>query len=110
MNLPLDIALPVQCARGMPLLEAIEQRATSLGVPVDSRVGRGRSARDALRKLIEHEHFDRIIVSADEDPRSGLSYEDLRWMLDRAPAEILILRPAPDDARRISTEAVKGHF
>ena len=110
MNLPLDTALPVQCARGMPLLEAIEQRATSLGVPVDSRVGRGRSARDALRKLIEQEHFDRIIVSADEDPRSGLSYEDLRWMLDRVPAEILILRPAPDDARRISTEAVKGHF
>jgi hypothetical protein len=31
-------------------------------------------------------------------------------MLDRVPAEILILRPAPDDARRISTEAVKGHF
>jgi nucleotide-binding universal stress UspA family protein len=110
MNLPLETALPIQCARGMPLLEAIEQRATSLGVPVDSRVGRGRSARDALRKLIEQEHFDRVIVSADEDPRLGLSYEDLRWMLARVPAEILILRPAPDDTRRISTEAVKGHF
>jgi nucleotide-binding universal stress UspA family protein len=110
MNLPLETPLPVQCARGMPLLEAIEQRASSLGVPVDSRVGRGRSARDALRKLIEQEHFDRIIVSADEDPRIGLSYEDLRWMLDRVPAEIMILRPAPQDTRRISTEAVKGHF
>ena len=110
MNLPLETALPVQCARGMPLLEAIEQRASSQGVAVDSRVGRGRSARDALRKLLDQEHFDRIIVSADEDPRAGLSYEDLRWMLDRVPAEILILRPAPDDARRISTEAVKGHF
>ncbi len=110
MNLPLDTALPVQCARGMPLLEAIEQRASSLGVPVESRVGRGRSARDALRKLIEQEHFDRIIVSADEDPRVGLSYEDLRWMLDRVPAEILILRTAPQDTRTISTEGVKGHF
>jgi nucleotide-binding universal stress UspA family protein len=110
MNLPLETPLPVQCSRGMPLLEAIEQRATSQGVPVDSRVGRGRSARDALRKLIEQEHFDRIIVSADEDPRVGLSYEDLRWMLDRVPAEIMILRPAPQDTRRISTEAVKGHF
>jgi nucleotide-binding universal stress UspA family protein len=110
MNLPLETALPVQCARGMPLLEAIEQRATSLGVPVDSRVGRGRSARDALRKLIEQEHFDRIIVSADEDPRVGLSYEDLRWLLERVPAEILILRPAPQDTRRISIETVKGHF
>jgi hypothetical protein len=110
MNLPLETALPVQCARGMPLLEAIEQRASSQGVPVDSRVGRGRSARDALRKLLEQEHFDRIIVSADEDPRAGLSYEDLRWMLDRVPAEILILRPAPQDTRRISIGAVKGHF
>jgi hypothetical protein len=110
MSLPLETALPVQSARGMPLLEAIEQRASSQGVPVDSRVGRGRSARDALRKLLEVEHFDRIIVSADEDPRAGLSYEDLRWMLDRVPAEILILRPAPDDKRRISTEALTGHF
>ncbi len=110
MNLPLDTALPVQCARGMPLLEAIEQRATVQGVPVDSRISRGRSSRDALRKLIEAEHFDRIIVSADEDPHSGLSYEDLRWMLERVPAEIMILRPAPEDTRRISLEAVGGHF
>jgi nucleotide-binding universal stress UspA family protein len=110
MNLPLDSALPVQSARGMPLLEAIEQRATSLGVSVDSRVGRGRSARDALRKLIEAEPFDRIIVSADEDPRAGLSYEDLRWLLERVPAEILILRPAPEDTRRISAGALSGHF
>ncbi len=110
MNLPLETALPVQCARGMPLLEAIEQRAAWQGVPVDSRVGRGRTARDALRKLLEQEHFDRIIVSADEDPRVGLSYEDLRWMLARVPAEILILRPAPDDTRRVSVAAVKGHF
>ncbi len=110
MNLPLDTALPAQCARGMPLLEAIEQRATAQGVPVDSRIARGRSSRDALRKLIEHEHFDRIIVSADEDPHSGLSYDDLRWMLERVPAEIMILRPAPEDTRRISLEAVGGHF
>jgi hypothetical protein len=110
MNLPLDSALPVQCARGMPLLEAIEQRASSQGVAVDSRVGRGRSARDALRKLIEAEPFDRIIVSADEDPRAGLSYDDLRWLLERVPAEILILRPAPEDNRRISAGTVSGHF
>ncbi len=110
MNLPLESALPVQCARGMPLLEAIEQRAAFQGVSVDSRVGRGRSARDALRKLIEAEDFDRIIVSADEDPRAGLSYEDLRWLLERVPAEILILRPAPEDDRRISGGTVSGHF
>ena len=111
MNLPLETALPVQSARGMPLLEAIEQRVSSQGIPVDSRVGRGRSPRDALRKLIEGEHFDRIIVSADEDPRAGgLGYDDLRWLLERVPAEILILRPAPQDTRRISANTVSGHF
>jgi hypothetical protein len=110
MNLPLETALPVECARGMPLLEAIEQRASSQGIPVDSRVGRGRTARDALRKLLDHEDFDRIIVSADEDPRAGLSYDDLRWLLERVPAEILILRPSPEDTRRISANGVNGPF
>jgi nucleotide-binding universal stress UspA family protein len=109
MNLPLESALPVQCARGMPLLEAIEQRVASQGVPVESRVGRGRSARDALRQLLDSEHFDRIIVSADESP-TGLSYDDLRWLLERIPAEILILRPAPDDTRRISAASGAGYF
>jgi hypothetical protein len=108
MNLPLDSALPGQCARGMPLLEAIEQRLASQGILVDSRVGRGRSARDALRHLLDQEHFDRIIVSADEDPHAGLSYDDLRWLLERVPAEILILRPAPEDRRRISANALNG--
>ncbi len=100
----------MQCAGGMALLEAIDQRASAQGIPVDSRVGRGRSARDALRSLLDAEHFDRIIVSADEDPRRGLSYEDLRWLLERVPAEILILRPAPEDERRISAGAIAGHF
>ena len=109
MNLPLESALPVQCARGMPLLEAIEQRVASQGVPVESRVGRGRSPRDALRQLLDAEHFDRIIVSADESP-NGLSYEDLRWLLERVPAEILILRPAPDDTRRISAASGSQYF
>jgi len=110
MNLPLETALPVQCASGMPLLEALEQRLVAQGISVDSRVGRGRSARDALRKLLDEEHFDRIIVSADEDPRAGLGYDDLRWMLERVPAEILILRTAPEDTRRISANTVSGHF
>jgi hypothetical protein len=108
MNLPLESALPVQCASGMPLLEAIEQRVSSLGIPVDSRIGRGRSARDALRRLLDHEHFDRIIVSADEDQHSGLGYDDLKWLLERVPAEILILRPAPEDTRRISVNGAGG--
>jgi nucleotide-binding universal stress UspA family protein len=110
MDLPLETPLPVQCARGMPLLEAIEQRVSAQGLPVESRVGRGRSARDALRRLLDQEDFDRIIVSADEDPHAGLSYDDLRWLLEQVPAEILILRPAPEDTRRISASAGNGQI
>jgi hypothetical protein len=110
MTLPLDTPLPVQCASAMPLLEAVEQRLASQGIAVESRVARGRSARDALRRLLESEQFDRIIVSADEDPHAGLSYEDLRWLLERVPAEILILRPAPEDTRQISAGGLSGHF
>ena len=81
----------------MPLLEAIEQRAPAAGVEVDARVARGRTYRDALRRLLDEEHFDRVIVSAGDSPRRGLSGEDLSWLLDRVPAEVLILRPAPED-------------
>jgi nucleotide-binding universal stress UspA family protein len=110
-HLPPDAPLPKQCTTGMLLIEAIEQRVTSLGLPVDSRIGRGRSYRDALRGLLEREQFDRIIVSASENPRIGLDMEDLQWLLERVPAEIMILRPAPDDTRRISaTNGLAGHF
>jgi hypothetical protein len=110
MDLPFDSALPIQCAKGMPLLEAIEQKLSAEGIPVDSRVGRGRTPRDALRKLLQQEHFDRIIVSASADPRAGLDYDDLRWLLEHASTEVLILRPAPDDTRSVSAGALSGHF
>jgi nucleotide-binding universal stress UspA family protein len=109
-NLPIDSPLPAQSATAMPLLEMIEQRATSQGVAVDSRVARGRTYRDALRRLLDEEHFDRVIVSATDSPRAGLSSDDLRWLLQSVPAEILILRPAPDDTRRISANGLQGHF
>ena len=109
-QLPLETALPVQCGNGMPLLEAIEQRATSQGVNVDSRIGRGRSYRDALKHLLAKEQFDRIIISATDSPRQGLTYDDLEWLLEKVPAEIMILRPAPEDTRHISAASVHGHF
>ena len=109
-QLPLDSALPVQSSNGMPLLEAIEQRATGQGVAVDSRVARGRTYRDALRRLIQSEPIDRVIVSATDSPNKGLTANDLEWLLERVPAEILILRPAPQDTRRISAEGLAGHF
>ena len=109
-HLPVDAAIPQHCENGMALLEAIEQRAEAQGVAVDARVSRGRSYRDALRRLLDEEQFDRIIVSATDNSRVGLSGDDLRWLLERVPAEVMILRPAPDDTRRISGAAVSGHF
>jgi hypothetical protein len=109
LNLPLEAALPAQCLRAMPLLETIEQRAIAQGVAVDARIERGRTYRDALRRILEEEHFDRVIVSATSNLGAGFSGDDLVWLLGRADAEVLILRPAPEDHREVAAE-VAGHF
>jgi hypothetical protein len=109
-HLPLDAPLPSQCLQAMPLLEAIEQRASTQGVAVDTRIIRGRTYRDALRRMLDAEPVDRVIVSATSNARKGLSAEDLEWMLERVPAEVLILRPDPEDHRALTGEGVEGHF
>ena len=109
LNLPLEAALPAQCLRAMPLLETIEQRASAQNVAIDARITRGRTYRDALRRILDDEHFDRVIVSAHNNPGAGFSGEDLVWLLARADAEVLILRPAPEDHREVAA-SVAGHF
>jgi nucleotide-binding universal stress UspA family protein len=109
LNLPLDAALPAQCLRAMPLLETIEQRATAQDVATDGRIVRGRTHRDALRRILRDERFDRVIVSAEPQAGHGFSGDDLVWLLDRADAEVLILRPAPEDHRAVAAQ-VTGHF
>jgi nucleotide-binding universal stress UspA family protein len=101
-RLPLDCAIPRQAGQAMPMLEAIEQRATAQHVPVDARIERGRSYRHALARLLEGEEVDRVVVPAGATGSNGLSGDDLVWLLDRAPAEVLILRPAPSDESRVS--------
>jgi hypothetical protein len=73
LDLPLESALPRQCSMAMPLLEAVEQRATEAGIPVDSRIVRGRNRRHALRQAISEERFDRIVngVTLDLDTPAG---------------------------------------
>jgi nucleotide-binding universal stress UspA family protein len=107
MRLPLDCAIPAEAARAMPMLEAIEQRASAQGVEVDSRVERGRSYRHALARLLERERFDRVVVPASTDGGAGLEGEDLVWLLDEAPAEVLILRPAPEDSRFVTANGAR---
>jgi hypothetical protein len=109
-HLALDAPLPAQCLQAMPLLEAIEQRASTQGVAVDTRIIRGRTYRDALQRMLDSEAVDRVIVSATSNGRKGLSADDLEWMLEKVPAEVLILRPDPEDRRTLTAEGVEGHF
>ena len=102
MHLPLEVPIQRQCETAMPLLEAIEQRAAVAEIPVDARIERGRSYRDALRRILAQERFDRVIVSATASEHEGFSAEDIVWLLQRAPAEVLILRPDPQNTRTVS--------
>jgi hypothetical protein len=52
--------------------------------------------------LLERESFDRVVVPATATGASGLSGDDLVWLLEKAPAEVLILRPGPEDHRVLS--------
>jgi nucleotide-binding universal stress UspA family protein len=97
MNMPLDAPLPRQCTEGMPLLETIEQRAAAAGVPVETRVEAGRTYRHALREAITHERYDRLVVAAASARSEGFDSEDVAWLLDHAPGEVIIIRPDRDD-------------
>ena len=100
-SLPLDCPIPREAEQAMAMLEAIEQRAVAKGVPVDARIERGRTYRHALARLLSEEQFDRVVVSAGATGTHGLSGDDLVWLLERAPAEVMILRPGPDDHRMV---------
>jgi nucleotide-binding universal stress UspA family protein len=106
LQLPLQCPLPGEAGRALPILEAIEQRAASQGVAVDSRIERGRSYRHALERLLEEEIVDRVLVPAHANGGEGLSGDDLVWLLRKAPAEVLILRPAAQQDQRISASSV----
>ena len=101
-SLPLECAIPSEAGRAMAMLEAIEQRASARGVPVDARIERGRSYRHALARMLQRESFDRVVVSAAATGGAGFSGDDLVWLLEKAPAEVLILRPGPEDHRVLS--------
>lgn len=99
LRLPLDTPLPRQSEIAIPMQEAIEHRAAGFGVAVDSRIERGRTYRHALRQTLEHERFDRIVVAASAGNTPGFDPDDVRWLLDNAPGEIVVLRPAASSKR-----------
>jgi hypothetical protein len=97
LHLALDTPLPRQSEIALPLQEAIEQRAAAFGVPVDSRIERGRTYRHALRLTIAQERFDRIVIAASAQGNPGFDPDDVAWLLENAPGEIVVLRPDKDE-------------
>ncbi len=93
LSLNIEAPLPRQCATAMPMLETIERRAARLHVDVDSRIESGRTPRHALRRLVDEEAYDRIVIPA-SDAREGFSADDIAWLLENVPGEIVVLRPA----------------
>jgi nucleotide-binding universal stress UspA family protein len=96
LHLPIDTPLPRQGGVALSLQEAIEQRATTMGIPVDARIERGRTYRHALRQTFEHEHYDQIVLAAAAHGNYGFNADDVAWLLDNAAGEIVVLRPDAD--------------
>lgn len=94
LRLGVDVPLPAEADVALTLLEAIEQRAARAQVPVDARIERGRTVRHALRRLISHERFERMVVAAGSGANGeGFAPEDVAWLLAHVPAELIALRP-----------------
>jgi Universal stress protein family len=96
-HLPFDAPLRRQSATALTLLEAIEQRAQGCGVAVDGRIERGRDVRHALRELVSHERYDRVVVAAGGAEGGGFTPAETAWMLATLPGEIVVLRPNGTD-------------
>jgi nucleotide-binding universal stress UspA family protein len=109
LQLPLSCPLPKEAAAAMSMLEAIEQRAAAQEVSIDARIERGRTYRHALERLLTDETFDRVVVPAQANGGEGLTGDDLVWLLRQAPAEVLILRPAPEDHRTVVAKNGNGN-
>ena len=106
-HLSLESPAPVrECEAALPVLELIDQRASRAGVPVDSRIERGRTHRHALATLMEHERYDTLVVPARTSASDGFEPSDVAWLLENAPGEVLVLRTGEAvRAPRLSVEA-----
>lgn len=93
LRLSLSATLPRQGETAVEMLEAIEQRALRAGVPVDSRIERGRTAQHALQSVTEKERYYRMVLPAASGIEDGLDAGAIAWALDFAPGEIVVLRP-----------------
>jgi universal stress protein family protein len=96
LTLSLDAPIPRACGAVFELQEAIEQRARADEIVVDARIATGRTIRHALRQLLEDEQYDRLVVAAKTAHTDGLSAADVAWLLEHAPGEVAVIRPADE--------------
>jgi hypothetical protein len=94
-GLPLDCPLQEAGSAALDLLEAVERRLTRAGVLVDGRVVQGRTRRHAVRRLVEQERFDRLVVPASDAGDGGFGADDVAWILAHIAGEVLVLRAGP---------------
>jgi Universal stress protein family len=91
-----DSPLASEVEVALPLLEAVEHAALRAGVSVDARIEKGRTPTHALRRLWDVEHFDWIVAPAPNGGNGGgFTSKDVTWILEHAPTETLLLKPAP---------------
>ena len=97
-RLPLDVPVGRSCDEAFSVFEAIEQRASKVGVAVDGRIARGRNVRHALRVLMDEvPNATRIVVAASSNGRhDGFGVDDIAWLLRNARGEVLVVRPDPE--------------
>jgi hypothetical protein len=95
-RLPLDTRISNDRGVAVPMLEEIEQKASRDGVPLDSRIEVGRTHRHALERLYETDQFDRTVLDAGE----GALADEIDWLLERAPGEVVVLRDGSHAAPR----------
>ena len=104
-QLPLDCAIPAEAAKAMPMLEAIEQRAAAQGV-AGRRPDRARPLLPPRPRAAARARGASTASSSRRPTESGAGFsgDDLVWLLEKAPAEVLILRPGPEDRRVVTVE------
>jgi hypothetical protein len=61
-------------------------------------IATGCTVRHALRRLLDGERYDRLVVAARTAHTDGLSAAEVAWLLEHAPGEVAVVRPADEDA------------
>lgn len=105
LRLALEAPLPVQCQSALPLLDAIEQKGLRYGVQIDARIEKGRSPRDAIKRLMAEEDFDRIVIPASSRAEVGFSTDDVAWILSHLAGEVVVIRAAAEDEKILAGAA-----